>query len=121
VNKPVQRVAIAMSIALSSMTITACSSSSGGAAVEVPVDAAVETGPSRDANCDPALTYASFGKDFFATFCGRCHFWTQESAQLDGDLLAGAAGTSTSMPPSAPFPTPDQRMQLVQWLSCGAP
>jgi len=107
------------------MTLAACSSSSGSAAIEARVDAAVEVGvdtvPSIDANCDPALTYASFGKDFFATFCGRCHSWTQEAAQLDGETIAGAAGTSTSMPPSAPFPTPDQRTQLVQWIACGAP
>lgn len=69
----------------------------------------------------PALTYASFGKDFFATFCGRCHIWTQESAQRDGDTIASSAGSGTAMQPSAPFPTPDQRTQLVQWISCGAP
>ena len=120
-NKLVQRAAIAVGLVLASMTMTACSSSSGSTAVQVPVDAAVETGPTTDANCDPALTYDSFGRDFFGTFCARCHFWTQESAQLDGASLAAAAGTSTSMPPSAPFPTSDQRMQLVQWLSCGAP
>lgn len=124
-NKLVRLGAIAAFIALSSATIAACSSSSGSAAVESPADAAieavVETGPSTNPNCDPALTYASFGKDFFATFCGRCHGWTQEAAQIDGDSLAGAAGNSTSMPPSPPFPTDEQRMQLVQWLSCGAP
>jgi cytochrome c5 len=117
VNRLVQRAAIAVGVLLSSIVTTACSSSSGGA----PIDAGVEASRSTDADCDPALTYASFGMDFFATFCGRCHAWTQESAQLDGDLLAGAAGTSTAMPPSAPFPTPGQRMQLVQWIACGAP
>lgn len=122
-NKPVRWGAIALGLVCSSITttMTACSSSSGSAPVDAAVEVAVETGRSTDVNCDPALTYASFGMDFFATFCGRCHIWTQESAQLDGDAIAGAAGSSTTMPPSAPFPTADQRMQLVQWISCGAP
>ena len=52
--------------------------------------------------------------DFFAT--------TATAARVDQRPIEGDfAGTSTSMPPSAPFPTSDQRMQLVNWIDCGAP
>ena len=105
-----------------------CASSSGIAPIDT-VDAgddttttpAPDTPPAIDANCDPALTYASFGKDFFATYCNRCHTWDQEAAQIYGSSIVDIAGTSTSMPPSTPFPTSDQRTQLVNWIGCGAP
>jgi cytochrome c5 len=105
--------------------VAGCSSSSGMLAVDAGDDMTAtgppDTSPAIDANCDPSLTYASFGMDFFATYCNRCHAWTQEGAQLSGNAIADIAGTSTGMPPSAPFPTPDQRMQLVNWIDCGAP
>ena len=106
------------------VTATACSSSSGIVAVDASdagTGGAPDTAPAIDANCDPSLTYASFGMNFFATYCNRCHLWDQESAQLSGNTIEEFAGFSTSMPPSAPFPTTDQRMQLVNWIDCGAP
>ncbi len=103
----------------------ACSSSSGILAVDGGEDTntggAPDTTRSIDANCDPSLTYASFGMSFFATYCNRCHAWNQESAQSAGSIIEDFAGTSTSMPPSAPFPTAAERMQLVNWIDCGAP
>ncbi len=101
--------------------VAACSSSSGISPVDAGITGAPDTSRVIDANCDPSLTYASFGMDFFAAYCNRCHAWNQESAQFAGSTIVDFAGTSTSMPPSAPFPTPDQRMQLVDWISCGAP
>ena len=105
-----------------------CSSASGIAPVDAAdaqttggPDAANDSNDSNDLNCDPSLTYATFGMNFLDTFCNRCHAWTQQGAQLARDAIAGAAGTATAMPPSAPFPTRDQRMQLVQWISCGEP
>jgi hypothetical protein len=127
VNELVRRrgwIALAPFIAVVS-TIAACSSTTGISLVDAGNDTsttgAPDTARAIDANCDPLLTYASFGMDFFATYCNRCHVWTQETAQLSGTTIEDFAGTSTSMPPSAPFPTSDQRMQLVNWIDCGAP
>jgi len=103
----------------------ACSPSSGILAVDGGEDTntsgAPDTARSIDANCDPSLTYASFGMNFFATYCNRCHAWNQESAQSAGSIIVNIAGTSTSMPPATPFPTAAERMQLVDWIDCGAP
>jgi cytochrome c2 len=109
-----------------SLSFSACSSTSDPQPVDASdvdgtVSVTVDASASVDANCDPSLTYASFGMNFFATYCNRCHFWDQESAQLDGQVLTDVAGTQTFMPPSAPFPVAAERMQLVQWITCGAP
>ncbi len=84
-------------------------------------DTTVAADGAVEATCDPSLTYASFGMNFFHTYCNRCHFWDQESAQLNGQVISDAAGTETVMPPSVPFPTAGERSQLVQWITCGAP
>ena len=102
----------------------ACSSTSGLSPVDASIaETTVVADASIDANCDPSLTYASFGMSFFGTYCNRCHGWDQESAQLDGQVILDAAGAGTGafMPPSVPFPTTGERMQLSQWISCGAP
>ena len=117
--------AVILILSLILSPVAGCSSSSGSPPVDAGPDVSTSGAPDTarviDANCDPSLTYASFGMDFFATFCNRCHAWTHEGAQLNGSTIEDYAGTTTSMPPSAPFPTPDQRMQLVNWLDCGAP
>jgi uncharacterized membrane protein len=88
-----------------------------------------------------ALTYQSFGKQFFQDYCSRCHaasvtgaarqgapdeqiFDTREqivaeSEHLDTTAAAGPAAANTSMPPSSPTPTEAQRRQLGEWLACG--
>ena len=71
--------------------------------------------------CDPSLTYASFGMQFFATYCAGCHAWDQQSAQDFGTAIVGAAGTGTYMPPVDPRPSPQERQQLTAWITCGAP
>ena len=89
------------------------------------------------------LTYASFGQPFFTTYCQRCHastvtdlarmgapvnttFDTVEdirfhSHHIDELAAAGPAGTNTEMPPDGAMPTAAERLQLGEWLACGAP
>lgn len=81
-----------------------------------------------------ALTYDNFGKDFFGNYCTSCHaagtnvneaqdmpFETQADiqARID-DIYEQAGGTNTSMPTSGSKPTAAERLQLEEWLSCGA-
>jgi len=72
-------------------------------------------------NCDPSVTYASFGMAFFATYCSACHQWTQMSAQDVGSAITYAAGPGGFMPPGPPTPTDDERARLATWIACGAP
>lgn len=92
---------------------------------------------------DNTLTYESFGRDFFDSYCTRCH-----SSELSGDLrldapvgydfdtlagirahlehidmvsAAGPSATNTAMPETNPIPTLEERTQLGRWLACGAP
>jgi len=89
------------------------------------------------------LTYASFGQPFFTTYCQRCHastvtdlarmgapvnttFDTVEdirfhSHHIDELAAAGPAGTNTEMPPDGAMPNAAERLQLGEWLACGAP
>ena len=127
VNKLIRREWIALVVLILS-PLAGCSSSSGLTAVDAgdagddtTATGMPDTAPTFDANCDPSLTYATFGMNFFASYCNRCHAWNQESAQLYGGTIADYAGNSASMPPSSPFPTPDERTQLVNWIACGAP
>lgn len=79
------------------------------------------------------LTYANFGQAFFSTHCTSCHAETsgvagaenfpfesqaQIQAEMD-DIHERAGGTNTNMPPDG-GPTADERLQLEEWLSCGA-
>jgi uncharacterized membrane protein len=97
------------------------------------------------ATCPPAstLTHGNFGQQFFSTYCLRCHtkslIGTQRSgapvgfnydsaveiralaAKIDGQAAWGPTRTNTSMPPNGDKPTPEERMQLGEWLACGAP
>jgi mono/diheme cytochrome c family protein len=79
------------------------------------------------------LTYQSFGQAFFTTHCTSCHaaasgmagassfpFETQAQIQAEiDDIYERAGGTNQNMPPNG-GPTPDERQQLAEWLSCGA-
>lgn len=89
------------------------------------------------------LTYENFGRSFFDTYCQRCHGSTVTGAARNGapadhsfdDVLdirtfaghidehagSGPNATNRVMPPSAPTPTDEQRVQLSQWLACQAP
>ena len=43
------------------------------------------------------------------------------SHHIDELAAAGPAGVNTEMPPDAPTPTEAERLQLGEWLACGAP
>jgi hypothetical protein len=85
--------------------------------------------------CPPGgtqLTYASFGKDFFESYCVRCHggpnayssrsFTSVELIRASRErIYANAAGENTAMPPGPDDPPRDLRDNLATWLACGAP
>jgi hypothetical protein len=90
---------------------------------------------------DRSLTYDTFARDFFASYCTRCHgsdkvgMGARNAAPSDHnfDTLAGvqrwlpnidimaAAGPKAEhmdMPPSSPKPTDEERQKLGAWLAC---
>jgi uncharacterized membrane protein len=86
------------------------------------------------------LSYESFGKSFFATYCTRCHSsanvgsarrgapegydWDDlakiraHASQIDSVAAAGPLVSNTVMPPGDPLPTAAQRARLGEWLAC---
>jgi uncharacterized membrane protein len=97
------------------------------------------------ADCNPELTYASFGRSFLQEYCTECHSGMLEAAarhgapsdhnfdtlaavqanhpeHMDQVAAAGPDGINTAMPPKGyPQPSEAERTQLGQWLACGAP
>ena len=78
------------------------------------------------------LTYANFGAAFINVYCVQCHgpartekgiaLNTASLVRSHADVCTLAAGVGTSMPPAqSAAPTADERKDLAQWLSCGAP
>ena len=83
------------------------------------------------------LTYDSFGRGFLDAHCNSCHSaeagarnGAPESFRFDtldevhahaARIFVRAAGPNTSMPPGPVDPPYDARMQLAEWLACGAP
>ncbi len=106
-----------------------------------------EEGAPTGATCPQGstLTYDNFAANFFATYCTACHSSELQGADRNGapadhnfDTLAGvvaemehvdqaaAAGpdsVNTVMPPddADDFPAEDERLDLGEWLACGAP
>lgn len=107
-----------------------------------PCGEATEFGPPTESVCPDGstLTWESFGQEFMAKYCTRCH-----SSELTGDArndaplyhdfdtlmgvlvvadhvdrkaAAGPAGTNELMPIGAPVPTLEERKQLGEWLAC---
>jgi hypothetical protein len=78
------------------------------------------------------LTYANFGQAFISTHCLSCHGSRQSpalatqsavraaSAQIDRVAAAGPDAINAVMPPDASLTT-DDRLNLGEWLACGAP
>lgn len=78
------------------------------------------------------LTYDNFGRQFFATYCDRCHAAgtrpalntlaqiQANSTAIDSSAAAGPSAVNTTMPESGAAPTEAQRRQLGEWLACGA-
>jgi len=83
------------------------------------------------------LTYDGFGKPFLDGYCQRCHgaplgsrkgapteydFATVEGARRFRDrIFARAAVDNDSMPPGPDDPSLPERIDLGEWLACGAP
>lgn len=105
-----------------------------------------ETGPTpTGAACPPEsmLTYETFGQSFMERYCTRCHAQTvtgssrlgapndhnfdtlaavrTHAVHIDEHAAAGPLRVNTSMPPSEPRPTTDERFQLGAWIACGLP
>jgi uncharacterized membrane protein len=93
-----------------------------------------------DEPCPPTgttITYANFGKAFFAENCNWCHsqevgdrrgapegyaFDTLEEIRNHKErIFARAAGPNDSMPPGPDDPPRENRDKLAEWLACGAP
>lgn len=91
---------------------------------------------------DSSLSYESFGRAFFESYCLRCHsaaisgddriapagrdfdeleLIRENASWIDQFAAAGPKGEHQSMPPSGDKPTLEQRKQLGEWLACGAP
>jgi uncharacterized membrane protein len=88
------------------------------------------------------LSYESFGQAFMQSYCLRCHTAAISGSarrappsvnfddlasiraaahMIDQQAGVGPASQREIMPPDEPRPTLDQRMQLSEWLACGAP
>lgn len=92
---------------------------------------------------DSTLTYASFGKAFFDTYCQSCHGSSvrgavrqgapsshayddvmgirSDLAEIDRRAAAGPDAINVDMPRAFPVPSDAEREQLGEWLACGAP
>lgn len=88
--------------------------------------AACGSGSPTNSTCPtPAVTYATFGQTFFATYCTRCHGEYKTEAgikahldEIDTEAAAGPGGTNTSMPEGGANPTEAERILLGQFLAC---
>lgn len=108
-------------------------------------DSEAKGGPSG-ATCptDSTLTYETFGKGFMEDYCTRCHssvlsgdarngapsdhnfdslveIQATPAEHIDEQAAAGPDRVNTTMPPSSPRPTEEERRQLGEWLACGTP
>jgi mono/diheme cytochrome c family protein len=113
---------LGFTVALAGLTAAACGDDSGGA--------------SSGSTCPDgsALTYESFGQDFFMDHCSACHGSNgperpkldslaqirAHRAQIDQQAAAGPNGVNTRMPESGSV-SEDERRKLGAWLACGAP
>ncbi len=85
------------------------------------------------AACDSStLTYTNFAESFFSDYCTACHApgaAVRQSPDLDtyanvsaqADRANARAGNGLTMPPLDPRPSAEERADLAEWVSCGAP
>ena len=92
-------------------------------------------GGSSGATCPTGstVTYDNFGRQFFATYCDRCHAMgtrpaynnlaaiRADSTRIDLQAAAGDNSINVAMPESGAAPTEAERRRLGEWLACGAP
>ena len=65
-------------------------------------------------------TWANFAGNFFSTYCGQCHQWTQGSIKSDPEIVSIIQ--SGGMPPGGvPRPSSDEVNRLAAWINCGQP
>jgi hypothetical protein len=85
-----------------------------------------------------APTYENFGSGFMSAYCTRCHSAMATDRQgapsdhnfdrlseirtfaghVDERAAAGPNGVNTSMPPTDPKPSEEERRKLGAWLAC---
>lgn len=130
-----------LALALSfSIALAACAADSDTPEPVTPI-----TGLPSGASCPEgsALSYENFGREFFDVHCISCHSAAVSGAarqapldrnfddvssirasaiQIDRQAGAGPTQQNQIMPPGSDNkPTLEQRMQLSEWLACGAP
>lgn len=90
------------------------------------------SGPLRSCpDAGTTLTYETFGAGFMTHYCLACHSGARVEKRVDlstaanvrthAESVISTAGAGTSMPPSGPMPSTEERAQLAEWVSCGAP
>ncbi len=101
--------------ALLSLAVAACDDSTGITAAEIAC-------PTTQ-----TLTYANFGQATMDTWCNSCHatresphLATQAQIQSHAAQVIDEAVYHSGMPEDKDMPN-ELRIQLGQWLSCGAP
>jgi len=101
--------------ALLSLAVTACDDSTGITAADIAC-------PTTQ-----TLTYANFGQATMDTYCNSCHatresphFATQAQIQSHADEIIDEAVFHSGMPEDKDMSN-ELRIQLGQWLTCGAP
>jgi hypothetical protein len=89
---------------------------------------------------DSTLTYENFGQPFMEAYCTRCHSSELRGSARNGAPLyhdfdsllgvvvvadhvdwytaAGPDSVNKIMPPNGAKPTPEERLQLGEWLAC---
>lgn len=114
-----------------------------GCSPDNPLAADLFADPGREVAADCGdTTYQSFGADFFARYCLRCHnemlvgdiartdaptginFNTLDDVRRFQSRIRLRAGVQGDMPPTiAPVPRPSEaeRVELIQWIDCGMP
>jgi cytochrome c5 len=83
------------------------------------------------------LSYENFGANFFGTYCEPCHATTVVGPARNGALVGihfddlpsiaaqrqviwNMAGDQNMLMPPVHKPSPEERVQLGEWLACGA-
>lgn len=104
------KLSFSLLVGLLTATLTACGSSG------TPTASVCPTTP---------VTYASFGKTFFDTYCTRCHGEYKTEAGIKRDLdsidteaAKGPDATNTNMPEGGNKPSDAEREMLGQFLAC---
>ena len=83
-------------------------------------------------DCEPGVSWESFGRGFMAAYCTNCHAeytdlgFTRGRRDRVADAIWTAMGAVGSMPPNregmvVPMPTDGERRTIANWLRCGAP